>query len=242
MEKLKVVVKDMYNFDGSNEKFNMEIHNGITPAYEFGDNDLIFFNGLPKTKEMFDIIENFFKERQTHNEFYGDIAEELEKEFEKEYKDCHHYFPSGGIATLEDYGGMIAVEIIDGNINVFEFDESTCFVMAYPSYKFNVEYDVLHDGTVEEISVSESCVCLDEWDGSNFVTETVGIHEYVHIGKDEDGDTSYYIKRESQWQNSLDCLAKFDTKNDVLEYIENLSDCDRDMDKYKEDIDELVFD
>jgi len=82
-----------------------------------------------------------------------------------------------------------------------------------------------------EIVISDSYVDLDEWDGRNFLTGGVGLHEKVYRVYEVDGEKvadTFMVLYSSQWQgdhNSAEVLH-------IDELKEHLKEIDRDLDEY----------
>ncbi len=82
-----------------------------------------------------------------------------------------------------------------------------------------------------EIVISDSHVNLDEWDGRNWQTGGIGLHEKVYRVYEVDGEKvadTFMVLYSSQWQgyhNSAEVLH-------IDELKEHLKEIDRDLDEY----------
>lgn len=110
---------------------------------------------------------------------------------------------------------MFAVEYFDGGMNrkVLSVDPSN----------------------VKRIVVKDEPYSLDEWDGNNFTTGGVGLHEEVYKiteiddEKIDDSDEPLYLIRHwSQWQGSLPS-GKVVSESELMHHLEEL---ERDVEEY----------
>ena len=118
----------------------------------------------------------------------------------------------------------------------------TAMVYEYLDSQNNWQYFVIRDQEgnlfADRIVVSEESIDLDEWDGSNWRTGGVGLHEQVHKVLKAEGeavDGMYLVYRWSQWQGQQpDALLL--TKKELADHLEELG---RDVEEYLSKIAEL---
>jgi hypothetical protein len=137
--------------------------------------------------------------------------------------------------------------VFDGADNSFQNLDyyPTDIVYEYlDSRQNNWQYFVIQDQEgnlfADRIVVSEEFVDLDEWDGSNWRTGGVGLHEQVHKVLKVEGeavDGMYLVYRWSQWQGQQpDALLL--TKEELADHLEELG---RDVEEYLSKIAELDY-
>jgi hypothetical protein len=113
----------------------------------------------------------------------------------------------------------------------------------YLNSQSNWQYMVIQDQEgnlfADKIVVSEESINLDEWDGSNWRTGGMGLHEQVHKVLKAEGeavDGMYLVYRWSQWQGQQpDALLL--TKKELADHLKELG---RDVEEYLPKIAELV--
>ena len=80
----------------------------------------------------------------------------------------------------------------------------------------------------KKIVVKDAPYSLDEWDGNNFTTGGVGLHEEVYKIIDDSDEPLYLIRRWSQWQGSLPS-GKVVSESELIQYLKDLK---RDVEDY----------
>lgn len=163
-----------------------------------------------------DELEEFFQTVTLHPakitgvDFYGNPDE---------YKFSIIYDPNNGEFHLGSEWDTIKVfEYWDGHNFVTKTDEET------------IEYVV---------EVSEEKIDLDEWNGRNFETGGLGLHQYIQKVIEVDGkkeEDKYLLVKWSQWQGSLPSAEIMSIK-EVKEHLETLG---RDVNEYMTEISEKL--
>lgn len=94
--------------------------------------------------------------------------------------------------------------------------------------------DILYD-----VTISDNCVCLDEWDGSNHYTVEKFHHQYVYKVLELNGETCddvYVVEYRSQWQGNHPTADIFFSKEELVAHLE---DVNRDPREYIPKIEKL---
>ena len=81
------------------------------------------------------------------------------------------------------------------------------------------------------IVISDDYVNLDEWDGRNFLTGGVGLHERIYKIYEVDGekvDDKFMVLFSSQWQGDHNLAAVMD----IDELKQHLEELNRNLDEY----------
>jgi hypothetical protein len=140
-----------------------------------------------------------------------------------------------------DPGNLLVFDGADNSFQNLDY-YPTDIVYEYLDSQNNWQYFVIQDQEgnlfADRIVVSEEFVDLDEWDGSNWHTGGVGLHEQVHKVLKVEGEAAdgmYLVYRWSQWQGQQpDALLL--TKKELANHLEELG---RDVEEYLSKIAEL---
>lgn len=92
--------------------------------------------------------------------------------------------------------------------------------------------------TVIDLTVTDTSINLDEWDGRNMTTGGLGYHERVYKIleiNDESQDDMYLVYNYTQWQGEHD-TGKVFTNTELESYLKEI---DRDVEKYMKEIEKL---
>lgn len=103
----------------------------------------------------------------------------------------------------------------------------------------NLKRIVLSETMVETEVVVRDYINFDEWDGSNWVTGSIGHHEVLYIVVSVNGQnvTDTYLLREwSQWQGDIDTGKLLYAKETVRTHLESIG---RDVEEYMQKIEQL---
>lgn len=99
-------------------------------------------------------------------------------------------------------------------------------------YKWSEDY------VVTEIEVSVDRYSLDEFDGRNYTTGGIGLHQYVYKKYTEDGETcidEYFVLCTSQWQGHVD-EGILMNEGQLVNHLKKLG---RDIEEYMKEIKKL---
>lgn len=137
-----------------------------------------------------------------------------------------------------DPGDLLVFDGVDRSFQNLDY-YPTAMVYEYLDSQSNRQYFVIQnqEGNLfaDRIVVSEGFVNLDEWDGSNWQTGGVGLHQQVHRVIGQDIEDAFLVYRWSQWQGANpDGLLL--TKDELIEHLEGLG---RDVDEYLPKIESL---
>lgn len=133
------------------------------------------------------------------------------------------------ITDCADYEELKEEIIYDWNneefTNLGNFDEIKYISYLDSGTNFQKHINNSYNTIITELTVNtDEEKCLDKWDGRNMVTGGVGLHEYINIITELDGENitdTYLIHRASQWQGERD-TAKVMTKDEVIEYLKEI--------------------
>lgn len=162
------------------------------------------------------------------------LLEEKEAEI-YDYCDLEDFLEENGyqnveIDSLEDYPVCEEKLCFDFQEKEF-FDLAECYTERIYRYWNGSNWKTVFCDNETEIVISDDYVNLDEWDGRNFVTGGVGLHERIYRVYEVDGekvDNAYMVLYSSQWQGDHDLAEVMD-----LEKLqEHLKEIDRDLDEY----------
>ena len=121
------------------------------------------------------------------------------------------------------------------------FDLENCETERAYSYHDGSNYKRIWIDNELNIKITESRICLDEWNGNDYVTGGTGFHQYVYKGIEIDGEEvedtedTYVVVYTSQWQGSHDMAEIMN----IEEVEAHLTEIGRDLDEYMEDIKNL---
>jgi len=175
------------------------------------------------------------------------LAEELTAKYRQDNPgDLHGWLSDLGYdcERLRGYIDPVDLLIYDGYDNSFSNTKHlpAAQVYSYLDSQSNWQYMVIRDQEgnlfADKIVVSEESINLDEWDGSNWRTGGMGLHEQVHKVLKAEGeavDGMYLVYRWSQWQGQQpDALLL--TQKELADHLEELG---RDVEEYLPKIAEL---
>lgn len=148
-------------------------------------------------------------------------AEELQ-----EFFDCIGI--DANVSGCKDYEEIDNVIVWEENTNQFfnlaDFDSYSCCEWWDGN---NWVQDILFDGCDEtEVVTEDEPTSIDEWDGHNFVTGGVGLHEQFYKAISVEGDAvenTYVLYKYNQWQGSYSQGEIMD----IEELKAHLADLDR---------------
>jgi len=156
-----------------------------------------------------------------------------------EKEDLEAYLDSIGInadvKSCEDLEISKSVIVYERETNAFydltDFDTVDA-VQYWDGHNWVWDYKV--DDWTEETLVTvddDSERCIDEWDGSNFKTGGMGLHEDIYKAIEVDGEDAndmYLLRKTSQWEGEQD-TAEVMSREDLIDYLESI---DRDPSEY----------
>ena len=156
-----------------------------------------------------------------------------------EKEDLEAYLDSIGIDAdvhdCEDIEFSKSVIVYERETNAFYDLEEFDTVDAVQHWDgHNWVWDYKTEDWTEETLVTvddDSERCLDEWDGSNFKTGSMGLHADIYKAIEVDGEDvtdMYLLRRTSQWEGEQD-TGEVMSKDELIDYLKSI---DRDPDEY----------
>lgn len=215
-----------------------------------GEADFIINEGEDTMKilayESLIIIENIAPSSVSFDRLEKKLEAFAEKEdTEIDYLDIYHFE-----SFFEELGYKVEVshsEMYEDVRETLVFDMiskefanlAECYAVNVYEYFDGSNKKIVEIDSVTYLEVSESAVDLDEWDGNNFTTGGVGLHESVQKIKKMDGrnvEDYFLLVKESQWQGSHD-TGEILSKDELEFYLHSIN---RNVDEYMKEIETLV--